>query len=178
MVDTLAVCRPPGTPVAGVVPAALARLGLMLGMREYDGDYIDACRSRVETQTAMFREVAQAARDHGDADVSRLEGALESLESEYFNNMLLVLEGYFVHRLRGVEGKDGNALNEVRVLARSLLEHSGTVADDPQIDLDPARSVLGLEVGDPITLTLQQYRRISDAFLREIQLRFSRRAEA
>ena len=93
----------------------------MLGMREYEQDYIDACRSRVETQVAMFREVAQAARDHGDADVSSLEGALESLEYEYFNNMLLVLEGYFVHRLRGVEGKDGNALNEVRVYARSLL---------------------------------------------------------
>ena len=112
-------------------------------MREYDGDYIDACRSRVETQTAMFREVAQAARDHGDADLSGLEGALESLESEYFNNMLLVLEGYFVHRLRGVEGKDGNALNEVRVLARSLMENGGTVMEDPQIALDPERSRAG-----------------------------------
>ena len=146
----------------------------MLGMKEYEQDYIDACRSRVETQVAMFREVAQAARDHGDADVSHLEGALESLEYEYFNNMLLVLDGYFVHRLRGVEGKDGNALNEVRVLARSLMENGGTVMADPQIPLDPARSVLGLEVGDPITLTLQQYRRISDAFLREIENKFSR----
>ncbi len=142
-------------------------------MKEYEQDYIDACRSRVETQVAMFYEVAQAARDHGDADVSRIEGALESLEYEYFNNMLLVLDGYFVHRLRGVEGKDGNALNEVRVLARSLMENGGTVMADPQIRLDPARSVLGLEVGAPITLTLQQYRRISDAFLREIESKFS-----
>jgi hypothetical protein len=145
----------------------------MLGMREYDGDYIDACRSRVETQTAMFREVAQAARDHGDADVSRLEGALDSLESEYFNNMLLVLEGYFVHRLRGVEGKDGNALNEVRVLARSLMENGGTVMEDPQVALDPERSVLGLRVGEPVRLTLQQYTRLSDAFFRELERRFS-----
>jgi hypothetical protein len=144
----------------------------MLGMREYDGDYIDACRSRVETQTAMFREVAQAARDHGDADVSRLEGALDSLESEYFNNMLLVLEGYFVHRLRGVEGKDGNALNEVRVLARSLMENGGTVMEDPQVALDPERSVLGLRVGEPVRLTLQQYTRLSDAFFRELERRF------
>lgn len=145
----------------------------MLGMREYDGDYIDACRSRVETQTAMFREVAQAARDHGDADLSGLEGALESLESEYFNNMLLVLEGYFVHRLPGVEGKDGNALNEVRVLARSLMENGGTVMEDPQIALDPERSVLGLRVGEPVRLTLQQYTRLSDAFFRELERRFS-----
>ena len=146
----------------------------MLGMREYEQDYIDACRSRVETQVAMFREVAQAARDHGDADVSSLEGALESLEFEYFNNMLLVLEGYFVHRLRGVEGKDGNALNEVRVYARSLMENGGTLVADPQVPLDPARTVLGLEVGDPITLTLQQYSRLSNAFFREIEAKFSR----
>ncbi|CAN7189283.1 hypothetical protein LJR027_000379 [Terrabacter sp. LjRoot27] len=146
----------------------------MLGMKEYEQDYIDACRSRVETQVVMFHEVAQAARDHGDADVSHLEGALESLEYEYFNNMLIVLDGYFVHRLRGVEGKDGNALNEVRVLARSLMENGGTVMADPQIRLDPAHSILGLEVGAPITLTLQQYRRISDAFLREIESKFSR----
>ncbi len=146
----------------------------MLGMKEYEQDYIDACRSRVESQVVMFHEVAQAARDHGDADVSHLEGALESLEYEYFNNMLIVLDGYFVHRLRGVEGKDGNALNEVRVLARSLTENGGTVMADPQIRLDPAHSVLGLEVGAPITLTLQQYRRISDAFLREIENKFSR----
>lgn len=145
----------------------------MLGMREYDGDYIDACRARVETQTAMFREVAQAARDHGDADLSGLEGALESLESEYFNNMLLVLEGYFVHRLRGVEGTDGNALNEVRVLARSLMENGGAVMEDPQLHLDPERTVLGLRAGEPVRLTLQQYTRLSDAFFHEIERRFS-----
>ena len=146
----------------------------MLGMKEYEQDYIDACRSRVETQVVMFHEVAQAARDHGDADVSHLEGALESLEYEYFNNMLIVLDGYFVHRLRGVEGEDGNALNEVRVLVRSLMENGGTVMADPQIPLDPARTILRLEVGAPITLTLQQYRRLSDAFLREIENKFSR----
>jgi hypothetical protein len=146
----------------------------MLGTKEYEQDYIDACRSRIETQVVMFYEVALAARDHGDADVSRLEGALESLEYEYFNNMLIVLDAYFVHRLRVLEGDDGNALNEVRVLARSLMENGGTVMADPQIRLDPARSVLGLEVGAPITLTLQQYRRLSDAFLREIGSKFSR----
>ena len=149
----------------------------MLGMGEYDQDYIDACRSRVETQTAMFHEVAQAARDHGDADVSGLEGALESLEYEYFNNMLLVLDGYFVHRPRGGEGRDGGALDEVRVLARSLMHNGGTVAADPEIPLDPSRSVLGLAVGDPITLDLQQFRRLSNAFLRAIESTFSSRED-
>src|SRR3954454_14824564 len=136
----------------------------MQGVEEYEQDYIDACRSRMESQIAMFHEVARPARDHGDADVTGLEGALESLEYEYFNNMLLVLEGYFVHRLRGVEGKDGNALNEVRVVARSLMENGGTLMEDPQIPLDPEGTVLGLRTGEPERLTLQQYTRLSNAF--------------
>ena len=147
----------------------------MLGMKDYDQDYIDGCRSRVEAQVALFREVADAARDHGDADISRLEGALESLEYEYFNNMVIVLEGYFVHRLRGLEGKDGNALNEVRIIARALMENGGTLVADTQISLDPSRSVLGLAPGDPVRLTLQDYMRLSYAFIREIESRFSRR---
>ena len=32
----------------------------------------------------------------------------------------------------------------------------------------------GLQVGDPITLTLQQYSRLSNAFFREIEAKFSR----
>ncbi|GAB2769038.1 hypothetical protein ACXR8F_13730 [Terrabacter sp. AAH1] len=145
----------------------------MLGTKEYEPDYVDACRSRVESQVAMFREVAQAARDHGDADVSALEGALESLEYEYFNNMLIVLEGCFIHRLSAAEGQTGKALHEVRVLARSLVENGGTVLADPELALDPEHTVLGLSAGDPITLTLHQFRRISDAFFREIQSKTS-----
>ena len=145
----------------------------MLATKEYEPDYVDACRSRVESQVAMFREVAQAARDHGDADVSALEGALESLEYEYFNNMLIVLEGYFVHRLSGPEGQTGRALHEVRVLARSLVENGGTVLADPATTLDPERSILGLSAGDPITLTLHQFRRVADTFFREIQSKSS-----
>jgi hypothetical protein len=147
----------------------------MVGTRDFDEDYIDACRSRVENQVAVFREVAHAARDHGDADISRLEGALVSLEYEYFNNMLLVLEGYVAHRLPGIPGDAGSAFDEVTTLARSLMENGGTLAADPQTTLDPSRSVLHLSPGDPIRLTLQDYVRLSDAFFREIESRFSRR---
>ncbi|MER7072387.1 hypothetical protein [Terrabacter sp. NPDC000476] len=141
-------------------------------MREHDQDYVDACRSRVESQIGMFREVAQAARDHGDADVSGLEGALESLEYEYFNNMLLVLDASFPSPDAG----PGTAVAEVRALARSLMEDGGTLAADPETPgaPGPGGGVLGLRAGDPITLTLQQFRRISDAFFREIESRTAR----
>jgi hypothetical protein len=145
----------------------------MPGTTDYEHDYIDACRSRVESQIALFQEVALAARDHGEADLTGLEGALESLEHEYFNNMLLVLDGYFIDR-RPFEGEEGTALGEVRRLARSLVDDGGTVMAGPVSRPGASGSVLGLEVGDPITLTLPQYRRISDAFLREIEARYSR----
>ena len=145
----------------------------MAATTEYEQDYIDACRSRVESQIGLFREVALAARDHGEADVSTLEGALASLEHEYFNNMLLVLHGYFMDRPSG-EVETGTALGEVRLLARSLIDEGGTMMADPLTAPGASRGVLGLEVGDPITLTLSQYRRISDAFLREIESRYSR----
>ena len=59
------------------------------------------------------------------------------------------------------------------MLARSLMENGGTVVEDTQIALDPERSVLGLRVGEPVRLTLQQYTRLSDAFFRELERRFS-----
>jgi hypothetical protein len=46
---------------------------------------------------------------------------MKAFESTFFNNMVLVLDHYFVHRLRAVESMDGNALNEVRVLGDSML---------------------------------------------------------
>ncbi len=147
----------------------------MAGMHDYDDseqDYVDACRSRSETQVAMFREVAQAARDHGDADVELLEGALESLEYEYVNNMVIVLEGYVGQWSRALVGR-GGAVDEVRAIVRSLMENGGTYVADPETSLDPTRTVLRLAPGDPIRLTLYQYGRLSDAFFRAIESHLS-----
>lgn len=145
----------------------------MPGMEAYEQDYVDACRARAESQVAMFREVQMAARRLRGLDSADLEGALDSLESEYFNNMLLVLELCFVHRRRGVEGKEGDPLNEVRVLANSLMENGGAVMADRQNALDAEASVLGLREGDSIRLSMRQYTRLANAFFRAIEQKFT-----
>ena len=46
-------------------------------------------------------------------------------EQRFFNDQVLILDNMFVRRLTGIEGKDGNPLNEVRVLCNSILLNQG-----------------------------------------------------
>jgi hypothetical protein len=128
----------------------------MLGVKTYEKSYIDASRTATEARIAAFGKLHDA-------------GAFESV---YFNTMVLALDHLFVNRLRGVEGKDGNALNEVRVLANSIMENDGVMAADSQIKFKDG-SITGLEVGDRIELRADDFRRLSAAFLDEIEARFS-----
>ena len=48
----------------------------------------------------------------------------------FFNDQVLLLDHMFVHRLTGIEGKDGNPLNEVRVLCNSILLNQGKLQVD------------------------------------------------
>jgi hypothetical protein len=143
----------------------------MLGRKSYDQDYIDHCRSLIADQLAAYDELLSAARNGKGG--AKLDGAIESFEPRFFNNLVLVLDNLFVHRLRTLEGKDGNPLNEVRVICSSLLENGGVLAADKQIKLTPESSVLGYEEGDRIALDEAGFRRLSDAFFGEIQARFA-----
>jgi hypothetical protein len=49
-----------------------------------------------------------------------------------------------------MELKDGNPLNEVRVLCNSITTNKGKLCSDKTIKLDPAKSILGFKVGDEI----------------------------
>ncbi len=86
--------------------------------------------------------------------------------------MVLALEHCFCHRLRGVEGKDGNALNESRVLAASLMENGGRMGADKTIKLKPAESLLKYEPGATIALSEADFTLLADAFFAEIERRF------
>jgi hypothetical protein len=131
----------------------------MLAMSSYPQDYIDACRARVDHHLAAWRRV----EDGVDAD----------FEHVFFTNMLISLDAAFAQRLRGREGKDGNPLNEVRVLVSSLLLNGGVLTQDKTIRLRPEGSVLGLATGDPVRLGQRDFVRLSEAFFAELEIRFA-----
>ncbi|MBM2809344.1 MAG: hypothetical protein HW416_103 [Chloroflexi bacterium] len=143
----------------------------MLGMRTYTQDYIDACRSRVDSALSVYRNLVMAARDH-PSDKTLPDPRLEAFEATFFNNMILVLDYLFVHRLRTVEGKDGNPLNEVRVMANSMLLNNNIMSADKSIALSAAKSLLKHQVGDEIKLSEADFRLISKAFFAEIERKY------
>jgi hypothetical protein len=138
----------------------------MLHRGTYEQDYVDFSRAEVDAGVARFRALADASGNGAGA-------ALEAFEPAFFNTMVIALDRRFVHRGRGLEGKDGNPLNEVRVLADSLLEHGGVMTASSTIRMPPEKTVLGIAYGDEIQVTEDGFRRLADAFLGEIERRFT-----
>lgn len=141
----------------------------MLGMKRYSRDYIDACRARVDADLRAYRKQVGGS-------------PAKEFESRFFNSQVLLLDHMFVHRLSGIEGKDGNPLNEVRVLCNSLLYNKGKLQVEKRpgwpnsavssLTLPAEKSVLKLEVGDDVRLTEADFVRLAKAFFAEIEKRY------
>jgi hypothetical protein len=127
----------------------------MLGMRTYTKKYIAACRAKVENDVSAYKKVNA-----------------KPMEIAFFNNMVIVLDHLFVHRLRTVEGKDGNPLNEVRLLADSMMNNNNKMTVDTTIKYDPAQSVLKYEAGKEIQVNEADFVLLSKAFFAEIERKF------
>jgi len=128
----------------------------MLAVSEYSQDYVDACRARMRDTLDAYRAVRDT----------------DAFEPKFLAHMVLALDNSFVHRLRNKELKDGNPLNEVRLLATSIMSNDGLLLADKQVKLDPETSILGLEPGDPIVLDADDFARLSEAFFAEIERKY------
>jgi hypothetical protein len=136
----------------------------MLGVRNYERTYVEACRRRVDADVEAFNSlVSKTAPD---------DAGLTEFEARYFSNLTIVLDAMFVHRLRTVEGKDGNPLNEVRVMCASMLNNQNRFTVESPIKMSPAKSVLKLHVGDDIRMDQQRFLALSQAFFDEIERKF------
>ncbi len=138
-------------------------------MKKYPKEYIAACRARLDADLRAYRSAVGKTPS-------------KEFEARFFNNQVLLLDYMFVHRLTGIEGKDGNPLNEVRVLCNSLLLNRGKVQVDrlpgwpnsasSGMSLPPEKSVLKLKVGDEVRLSEADFARLSTAFFAELEKRF------
>jgi hypothetical protein len=140
----------------------------MLGRKNYTKEELDHAKAAVAQQLAAYKGLAAA----GATKDAKVSSAVTALEPVLFNNMVLVLDRYFVHRIRVVTGKDTNALNEVELLGESLMSNGGVLKGNNVIKWMPDKSVLKLEVGDTIRLTQADFERLADAFFGELEAKF------
>ena len=139
----------------------------MLGRNSFTQDEVDHAKALIAQQIAAYRALAKVA----GAD-KKGPAALDTFEPLFFNNMALALDRYFVHRIRPVTGKDGNPLNELEMVAESLMNNNGQMIASKVIKMIPDQSILKLQVGDTIALTLDEFERLSSAFFEDLQRKF------
>ena len=159
------------------MPAGQARtatLDAMLSIASYTREYIDTCRSTVAMTVAAYENLGAAVTTSAGTDVAPVEFALSSFEPAFYNHMVLALDGYFGNRARNKEGKDGNPLNEVRMLCGSLMHNGGRLEADRTIKWRPETSVLGYQIGDEIRLTTADFSRLSNAFFADLESKYLR----
>jgi hypothetical protein len=141
----------------------------MLGRKDYTPAELDRARTAINSQLTAYRDLVEAADATKDQKVS---SALAAFDPLFFDNMTLVLDRYFVHRLRAVTGKDGNPLNEVEMICDSLISNDGVMLASDVINLIPDQSIVQLQVGDPIELNLADFERLSGAFFADLERKF------
>lgn len=142
----------------------------MLGRKDYTREEIDNARAAVERQLAAYDTIVSAARDEPTG--AKVRAAVEAFEALYFNNLVIVLDRYFVHRIRPVTGKDGNPLNEVELLCDSLINNNGVFRGNRVIKYVPEKSVLQTGIGDAIKLSPEDFRRLAAAFFADLESKF------
>ena len=132
----------------------------MLAASTYPRTYVDNCRRGIDEQMAAYKALKPGASS-------------AVFEALFFNNLIVALDRMFVHRTRAREGKDGNALNEVRMLSESILENGGVLGANKTIKYAPETSILGIAIGGRIKLSQAEFARLAKAFFSEIEAKFT-----
>ncbi len=130
----------------------------MLGVKKYLKVSINSCRKKGNANIDAFEKITSSS---------------EIFEAVYFNNMVLVLEHMFVHCMREQEGKDGNPLNEVRMISDSILTNNNKLLADNTIKYIDSKSVLKISLEQVISLTAKDFIKLSNAYLDEMEKKFS-----
>ena len=135
----------------------------MLGRKTYPTAQIATCRAEMTAMAATWRAVAKGSEPK----------AREDAEAQVFNQMAVALERRFTHRLRVVESKDGNPMNEVRLLALGVTTNGSYFPSDHTIKWQPEASVTGYRAGDKIRLSEAQFSKLANAYLDAVAVKFA-----
>lgn len=135
----------------------------MLGRKTYTREELDHGRSTIADQLAAYENLVSTVP---------AGNAVDEFEWRFFNNMTLVLDRLYVHRLRVSTGKDGNPLNEVELICESLLNNDGVLQGNNVVKYVPQESVVGLKIGDRIRLSADDFTRLADAFFADLERKF------
>ena len=135
----------------------------MLARTSYDPSQIATCRT-------VFAEMLESWRR-----LAARTGAAARAEAEVrvFNQMVVALDGWFVHRQRSLEGREGDALHEVRLLALGITTHRGIFPQEGATHWQAETSISGLAPGDAIRIGEALFTRLCDAFLEAMTARFA-----
>ncbi|SEQ99846.1 hypothetical protein [Actinokineospora terrae] len=139
----------------------------MLAVSTYSQEYIDTCRARVADHVSAYRAMTAT------GDGPEFTAAVAAFEPVFFTNLVHVLETSFVHRLRGKENKDGNPLNEVRLISASVLADDGVLRVDKGIKWDPLSTVLGYAPGDRIEVREAGFLALAEAFFTDLTAKYA-----
>lgn len=139
----------------------------MLAVTSYPEVYVQLTGAKVEEQLAAYAALARAVAGNAAA-----EQALADFAPGYFATALLALDHHFMHRMRGAEGKDGNALNEVRMIGDAIMENDGVLTENKTIKYRAEKSLAGVEIGEAVVLDAETFGRLAKAYIGEIGKRF------
>ena len=142
----------------------------MLGRKNYTPQEVARAKAAVAQQLATYKKVTKLL---GTANADKKsDAAVAEFETVYFNNMVIVLDRYFVHRIRPVAGKDGTPLNEVELIADTLMKNAGMFKANNAIKYVPEASIVKLRAGDSIKLGASDFERVSTASFDELEREF------
>src|SRR3954447_1082885 len=137
----------------------------MLGRKTYTQEELDQARTAVDEQLATYQALVAAAGEDPD-------GAREAFDASFFNMLVLALDRYFVHRLRGVTGKAGTPLNELEMLSQSLMNGGGVLREISVIAYAPENSVTKLSPGDTIRLDEETFAALAAGVFAEVDEKY------
>jgi hypothetical protein len=136
----------------------------MLTETHFSTARVQACRDEIASQIRSYRDLVGAASKASGMSLTRIDAALAAFEPAFFNNLLIALDARFAPPPH----HPGAAVDEVRLLAASLIGNGGVLKGDAAIAYQAEASVLRLDIGERIALNADDFEALCAAFLAQV----------